>query len=393
MKIHEMTMHILHTALSATIIATLAHAPVLPAPAPAGAEGVWQGTIGTMPVIACLHARDSELQGSYYYLKHLVPIPLAEKAPGQPGGGMTLSENLDAPANMQASWTLASPAATRMNGTWKGNGKSFPITLTRLALTKDEQLDSPCGSGAFNGPREKPGTIRTSEARLAGTAYQLLTLDVGKHMDAVLTSFNLAGSGPAVSKVNDQLRKRLLAEQDMVFECARGMMAEHPQTFEYGSRTTPVMITARWLVAEETSSAYCGGAHPNYGIGHVTWDLATGSVADPARWLAPAKPASAPAAEETGADQSLPPALDKLVARAWTQMQKDAPDCKDAVTPGETSWALHPTPAGMAFTPQLPHAVHACVDDVVVAWPKVLPFMNSAGKAAVASLLADLKAR
>jgi hypothetical protein len=58
------------------LLAALAlSAPVQAAPA---WHGVWQGSVGTLPVRACLQERSETYRnGSYYYLSRLQPIALS----------------------------------------------------------------------------------------------------------------------------------------------------------------------------------------------------------------------------------------------------------------------------------------------------------------------------
>ena len=44
----------------------------------AGVAGVWQGTVGGQQIRACFNQRESSTFGAYYYLNHLVSIPLQQ---------------------------------------------------------------------------------------------------------------------------------------------------------------------------------------------------------------------------------------------------------------------------------------------------------------------------
>lgn len=354
---------------------------------PAGV-GVWRGTIGTLPIVACLHNENDKLEGSYYYLKHLTPISIVAE-PGARAGATTLVENPEGTTGARDKWSITL-AADSLAGTWKGKGKPLPIRLARVLLANNEGQDNPCGSNAFNAPRERPGSTLSIPAKLGGTSYRKLTLDLGKHMGTAIDSFNLIGSSPAIAKVNGQLMDALSAEKTMALECARSAMGTPAmQHFEYGSHAKPVLITRRWAVSETGSSSYCGGAHPNYATGFQTFDLATGSLVDTGEWMSHIMIRLA--SGEHIEDNQFDPTVAHMLKQAWAIEQANAPDCKDALEAIDPRWMLHPTRSGMAFTPVLPHVAFACTTDLIIGYRELMPFLSSKGRAAVASLQADLK--
>jgi hypothetical protein len=119
---------------------------VLPASAQAAPawHGVWQGTVGALPVRACLQERSETYRnGSYYYLSRLRPIALSHEDDG------SWSEENDS-----GRWTGTNAGPGRLTGTWRGGGKSLPIALTRVAMAAGEE--DPCGSSAYIAPRLRP---------------------------------------------------------------------------------------------------------------------------------------------------------------------------------------------------------------------------------------------
>jgi len=83
-------------------------------------EGVWRGTLGAYPVVACLQENGLGMrQGAYYYLSKKVPIPLSfDKTAGvwQEGAGQ--------PKGAGPLWSLSPSAGDHLNG----NGESTDQT-------------------------------------------------------------------------------------------------------------------------------------------------------------------------------------------------------------------------------------------------------------------------
>ncbi len=350
-------------------------------PAAPAWEGVWRGTIGTLPVVACLRMKDDLAAGLYYYEKHLIPINIA--APEQSATGLTLSETQTGDAKQIPSlWKLALPVDGQMNGTWSGAGKHLPIHLKKIVILEPDNDEGPCASADFNGPRERPARVVTTSASKDGTDYRELRLDFGKRFDASVSSFQLQGAGNA--HVNAQLRDALTAEEENVYTCTRSSLAQYGQAGEYNDTTAPMAIMAHWLVTERSNSNMCGGVHPNASTTHDTWNLATGKKVDVWDWFSPA--GAVKVKNEADTSPKISTRLQRLLARAWADSVPD--DCKDA---SSGYWTPYPTSDGMAFTPSLPHVVYACTTDVVIPYAKLAPLLNTQGKAAVASFRADAR--
>lgn len=71
--------------LTVAAIALLAAMPAQAAPDLKAMRGVWQGTIGNLPVHACYNASEHSNDGKYFYMRRLSTIPLLadEKVPGE----------------------------------------------------------------------------------------------------------------------------------------------------------------------------------------------------------------------------------------------------------------------------------------------------------------------
>lgn len=355
-------------------------------------QGVWRGAVGTVVITVCLREDDARPAGVYYYARHLETIRLAAAEKSDPPA-MSFIEGDGDPARKNAPrWTLQPPVANQMGGTWSGNGRNLPIRLWRVDLESADDKRSPCASGAFNDAREKPAQVVVGTADPAQAQYRTLSLDFGNRFNADIASFALTGSGAGIASVNAALRKSLLDEQENVFACSRAVLEQTGHPGEYQVATTPELISGRWLVAATASSNSCGGAHPNYDRSFSTWDLASGKAIDPWTWFMPA--AAQRMVKDTAGSYTaldIQPGLRSLIDQGWIALSDG--DCRDAPGTEDSIWMVRPTRTGMAFTPSLAHVVHACTDDVVIPYKRLLKWMTPAGKAAAAEISAPARAK
>ena len=175
-------------------------------PTPPVWQGVWQGTIGTFPVRACLawdRIGPGDAFGSYYYLSRLRTIRL-----GQQGTSKIWIEGYAAAKGPPAPrWAFDEVGRDRLAGTWTGGGRSRPFQLVRMASDDEE---APCGTEAFNGPRWRPLTIRATPAVKDGVRYRALVFGAGPAFPSIsLTGFELIGGDAATRRINAGLRKRV----------------------------------------------------------------------------------------------------------------------------------------------------------------------------------------
>ena len=372
--------------LFALLLSTSAAAADNPPPA---WQGVWRGTIGTIGITACLRPDYDGPAGVYYYAKHLQTIRLAAPEKFDPA---TLVFHEDAggedPSKLPT-WTLKPPAAGEMRGQWSGNGKQLPIKLKRIPLAAPDLEQSPCSSGAFNDPLEKPATLVVGKAQ---PGFRTLELDFGGRFNAELSSFELIAATPGIARVNAALRTSLMDEQDNVFSCSRNILDQNGHSGEYMVTTTPELIAGRWLVTATASSNSCGGAHPNYDRSFGTWDLAGGKAVDPWTWFVPAA-ARRMSKNKEGSYEALEikPVLKALIDKGWAAISEA--ECRDAPGSDDNTWMLRPTRSGMAFTPSLAHVVHACTGDVLIPYSTLSKWMTPAGKAAAAEISAAATAK
>ena len=141
-------------------------------------------------------------------------------------------------------------------------------------------------------------------------------------------------------------------------------------------RTVDVPMKGPGFVSYAISdSTYCGGAHPGFGNTAIVYDLRTGGPVD---WTA-LLPAALTVKIElvTQADGARMVTLSSkrlyaLFLAGYDRERGDDPECKaavrsvgDAGPPGMTAW-LDAKLGGLAVQFDLPHAVQACADAVVI---------------------------
>ena len=114
--------------------------------------GVWKGTIGAYPVMACLD-RDGlgQARGAYYYLSHLSPIGLAGRDDGP---------DWDERVNYDASgarWHGVAVKGDALTASWTDGKKTLPVKLARQKFVTKDDYDGPCMGDAFVAPRAGGG--------------------------------------------------------------------------------------------------------------------------------------------------------------------------------------------------------------------------------------------
>jgi DNA-binding beta-propeller fold protein YncE len=101
-------------------------------------QGVWSGTLGKQPIVACL---DSRGRSAYFYARYKREIPLTEK------DGALAEYNKGEPTG---TWTLSAAQGDQLVGQWQNpkSQRTSPIRLKKLASADNFH---PCGSIAYQG--------------------------------------------------------------------------------------------------------------------------------------------------------------------------------------------------------------------------------------------------
>ena len=115
-------------------------------------DGVWDGTIGTLPVRACFVHKSYGDHGAYYYRSKLVTIPLIadDKRTGE------FTENWADQKGPR--WKIGGAVNGVLTGQWTSRGKSLPLRLSKVPMESGEN-ESTCGSRAFFEPRDRKSVV------------------------------------------------------------------------------------------------------------------------------------------------------------------------------------------------------------------------------------------
>lgn len=338
-------------------------------------HGVWQGTVGKLPVRACLQERsETYSNGSYYYVARLRPIALSHEDDG------SWSEENDS-----GRWTVAASGGGRLTGTWRGGGKSLPIALARVPIAANEE--DPCGSTAFIAPRLRPAKIVAAPARYQAFAYTQLLYEVGPGFPEVeIASFSYPPTRPGDAAINAALRldpAKPESEADYV-GCMKMALASGGRDGDFNFAYTPELVTSEYLSVAANNGGFCGGAHPDESQWHVLFDRVSGRKIDLAGWLTAR--AIVPGGGEGGTSiRRITPALRALALKHFPFGRGEDADCREAIA-GEDYWEIALTRKGIAFTPSLPHVIQACEDAAEVPFADLAPFLSPPGRAGIARL-------
>jgi hypothetical protein len=343
--------------------------------------GIWRGKIGNLPVQACFQARDYGNVGAYFYLKHLGIISLGPIDDNTWTEARYSNQVDDGPL-----WKNISTSGNMLTGTWTGNGKELPVKLERVPQV--DPSAKPCGDLAFSKPRATPVKLASSRATVDGVAYTIVKADVGKQFpDVSLETFQLDGNTRAVQNINTALKSEIQGnvERASYFDCTMANLAAMGEDGQYQTTTKPVLITANWMVSETERGSTCGGAHPNWSQNWLTWDLRAGAAVDLWTWLGPTAATVTP--RDGYSEVAIEPDLRALLDKGWQPAEND---CKDVIK-GQDYWSVRLTRGGLAFSPDLPHALTACIDDINLTFDELEPLLNADGKDGVAAFRKDLK--
>lgn len=365
--------------MGAFIAWALVAATTAPADATPPWQGVWTGTVGSLPVRVCL-ARQNETAaiGSYFYLSRLRTIRLEQQ-----GGSREWVEGYgESSGPPPPRWRFEAVGSGVLAGRWTGGGRALPFWLTRVAGADD---DEPCGSRSYNAPRLRPLRVAITAATRDGVAYTKLRFDPGPAFAEIgLTSFALLGDAPATRRINARLRRDMPSqpERGEWYACAAGGLAAHGADGDYTQSIEPVLISPRWLAATEAIDYDCGGAHPDGAVTSLTFDRTAGAEVDLHDWLSP-RVVERP--RPVGTERplvTLRPAFRRLIV---ARSDAGEAECRDAALAADY-WDIGLARTGLRFTPELGHAEQACAEATAVPWRVLVPYLSAAGRAGAASL-------
>lgn len=332
-------------------------------------RGIWEGTIGQMPVRVCLDGQGGE-DSRYYYLKYGKDI-LLQRSEGDEGSWLEGEEHSDKPGGK---WQLAQDG-DNMRGTWvsANAGKQLPIQLKRTTVAVSEER-SMCEAEYFFKPVADAAKLVIGPVQTFGRhSYQKISTRVQKRGDnhfepeaVVLRDF-----GAIDAAVNQQLQLRL-----------RKRLAQNRDTRMNGlaeSSEEVVWLSDRWLSLREMEWA-AGHGISGSSTWFETWDLATGMKFDLWRWFNARSGAWHEEAGNDGVEQVFTTTRALQKALGPFDNNGDDPDCKDP----DKSWrAPRLVPGGIEFEAGV---AGPCLETAVVSFKALQPFLNEEGRRQAAAL-------
>lgn len=359
----------------------LALASAFPAHA-TGEAGVWQGTIGTLPVRACL-TRDDDGKwgtGSYYYLSKLKPLRLEA---ADEGPDLVERETLGAEQE-SARWRVAAPGPNTLAGEWRSGARTLPIVLRRVPAALSD--DGPCASDAYLAPRVRPLKVISAPAARGTLRYTKLTYAPGPNFpDVDLASFAIAEALPGDRAINAAVRldPAKPGSPGDYLACVRQALAQTGTDGDYSAELTPSSLPGDFLSAEVSIGWSCGGAHPDNASYSLTFDRRDGREVRLANWLLP-NAVTPPENGDASHSVRVTSAFRRLLLQRFP-FDPQAAECREPVAE-EEYWTIALTATGLGFEPQLPHVVQACADTAVVPFRQLAAYLTPAGRTGAARL-------
>lgn len=324
-------------------------------------EQAWAGTLGKSKISLEFRSVNGQeeaqaLKGRYYYSANWSELTL-ERAPGD--GGEWLEK--DDKGAVTGRLTLECSAGS-LSGRWHSPDGSRNLEL-KAAPVKSYHAQH----------RQGARSQLLQSGRFQGRAYD----EVSGERGLDLKTFRLKGEQPGIARVNELLWQRHLDTLESAADCISNgrLRGGEDEDYEYTLSSEIVEWNDTYLVVTSNEGGYCGGAHPFWGYGGQTFNLASGKIEEMDKWLA------ADYAKGIAADSALDQRLRKIYAgtgAAAEQLQ----ECLEGIE--FTTNAFWPRSAGLAFTPSVPHVLSGCAgEDVILPYDQAQPFLSDYGKAQV----------
>ena len=366
------------------MIKTIAFAWIFPFAADAanttGSEfhGVWRGTIGENQVMVCMRLERSE----YYYIRQFWSIPLEQavsatnmwrEGPSDRGSGL---------------WKFNAAVKDSISGIWTDptGSRSLPIHLSRIAPLREEGEFEYCDP-AYDAPRIDPKLIKRgkSERLVSGSYRKIFEFNFGVQGIEILT-----GGGIGQEQINSTIRSWMSDTRHCYSflppktDQNPGALAEEMGGVDF--RMKILFWSERWLSVRNSVLTYCeywpkaSGYRPvSPGeIKFTTWDLKSGQKVSVASWI-----------DKKWISMhdnylSVSRTLAGEIAKFWTNRQGVCEDTDDEAARKLNYKPVYPRKDGMVFNNEPPDSGHwACVDDILVPWKNLGPFLSVTGKAAM----------
>lgn len=337
--------------------------------------GVWQGTVGSARVMACLVP--SIQPSSYYYLQHRTSIPLTAIAGKE---NEWLEGGSSGPS---ATWQLNENKDGRLTGTWTNNTsphQTLPINLSKLAFIAN-QIGDECGAEdsasfkAYNKPRIDSTVTRAQEFADKTT---LSTPDGA-------VSIILPPHVSDITSVGSQAHSWLDTRIANLYSCKFDFVTDPSATgnsLRYQYKLYIRLRSPHWLVATQLGYKYCGDANSTQSDQDVfVWNLDMKTQVNPWTWIANS---------EVGCPETChrkPPKALRALIMSMTHPNSENKECARLDRDNDT-YLIRPTSRGLIFS-GIVYESRDCDFDTEIPYAALQTFLTQKGKEAAQSFLTD----
>lgn len=337
--------------------------------------GVWQGTIGSAHIMACL-VPATQLS-SYYYLQHRTSIPLTHVT------GEANEWQEGSASGPRATWQLTSSKNGQLIGKWISNNSShqeLPIKLSRLASVTS-QVGDECGDEksasfkAYNKPRVDSTVTHIKEF---SDKAMLSTSDGGI---AIILPPNTNDISSVARQAHSWLDAKIADFYSCKFDFASNP-SNSPDSFRYQYKLYVSLRSPHWLVATQLGYKYCSDANTVQSDQEVfVWNLDASIQVNPWTWIAN----SEDGCPETCRRKPSKALQDLIVS--MTHPNDENRECARLVHNNDT-YLIRPTSRGLVFS-GIVYQSRDCDFDTEVPYDALQKFLTPNGKEVTKSFLTD----
>ncbi|WIT11082.1 hypothetical protein PFX98_19560 [Paucibacter sediminis] len=318
-------------------------------------ERTWEGTVGGLPVTMRFETiyPDDKLAGRYYYSENvndLLLMPLGE----QSGRWAEID-----PMGRQTGVLTLSCTEARLSGEWKsGDGRRRLPVLARARAGLDYQA-------------RRMAALRWSVLAVPEPNGEGRDLLQPFGLEALgVTGLRLHGHSVGVRTINAKLMAEFRDAVQVALECRTTGRLTQGEGHTYENRRTWSVETRNrgFVVVVQTSSDFCGQAHPYLDVEHTVFEASRGEIVRMADWL------SEPYQDELGPKSELGKLLHGLYRHGG-----DASCFEEIAFTTSDMW---PSESGLHFRTIAPYESRRCIETFLLPFDSVWPYLSSIGKVA-----------
>jgi hypothetical protein len=251
------------------------------------------------------------------------------------------------------------------------------IKLAPLPFAKSKDTITPCESTEFNLPRAVIPPLQVTARNLGGVPYDVITLvDPAGHGE--VSTFQLQSDQHGTERINKWLKAFLptTAEAAPYYTCSVDALGDG-FTSIWTQRIFPEMISDRFIVAGDTAEVFCGGSYADSLTKWYVFDNQTGAIIDTHTWVHPDAfnllGPNAGLGTEIGYPE-IETGFRDLIMAAFAATNPDN-NCRDFLE-DVSIWNIRPSKTGLILSPEVPHALKACAEDLVLDHAMVTPYLT-----------------